>query len=183
MTLKRILLWIAAAGLLATACSEKEQQPEEETKPLVEPVMTLLSGEIPIFTDQGGETTVSFSSTCPWKVTSSAKWVVITPSSGEAGEELEVNVKVLASNVYEQRHSTLTFSCSNGKEDDSATLEILQKQEGALIVSPSSIIVKSAGGTVSINVKASYEVSFEILGESAREWIIPVEESKVYVPC
>lgn len=173
--MKRIFSALIAIAILAAACSKNAGLPEPEKE--AEPArMTVLEEELPVFSDEGGETEIHFRSNYPWTVTSGARWAVVTPKSGDAGEELSVLVKVLPSNVYEDRHADLTFSCSNGKKEDSVTLGLLQKKLGALVVTPSEFSVKAQGETVTICVKSSSEVSFEILGDSAREWIVPVED-------
>lgn len=176
MTLKRLFLYLAAAAVFATACSQKEQQPAgEDEKPSGEadaPAITLLSQSSVVIPDDAYTFAVEFASNYAWKATSSAKWLTFPEDKeGEAGENLSLSVKSLENASYSDRNATITITCSNDGKEASATVSVTQKYKGALVIETASpISVACEGGNVSIKLKSNSEVSFEING-SAAQWI------------
>jgi hypothetical protein len=62
---------------------------------------------------QGGEKQFKLSSDAPWKLTASADWFSVSPSSGEAGKDILVSVKVQASKAFTERKGVITFTADN----------------------------------------------------------------------
>jgi len=182
MHFNRVFALLSSAALLfLSACGTKEEpvtDPEQTTP--VEAQLTVLSGQVPVISDAGDSFTVEFSSSLDWEVKPLATWVIVTPSSGEAGEHNSVTVEVLQNRTYNERSSRLVLSCGEGDNMATAQIPFTQKQKGALILSQSVFHVDSAGELITITVKASSEISFEI-EESATAWITEVDPTKVLI--
>lgn len=99
---KGLLLPLAAATLLITACGSKA--------PLPTPEGTLsVSASSLSLTDEASTQTVSVTANCDWGVSVEDKeWCYVFPSGGTSGTT-DVTVKIQENNTYETRTNTLTF--------------------------------------------------------------------------
>ena len=112
---KGLLLPLAAATLLITACGSKTPQPE--------PARTLSVSPASLSVADGATTqTVTVTANCDWGVAATDKeWCTVSPSGGVAGTT-PVAVKIAENNTYETRMNTLTFRYGSA----STTVEITQ---------------------------------------------------------
>lgn len=100
--MKGLLLPIASATLLITACGSKT--------PLPDPVGTLsVSASSLSFTDAADQATLSVTANCDWSVSAEDKeWCQVSPSGGINGTST-VTVKVDENKTYDTRNNTITF--------------------------------------------------------------------------
>ena len=115
--------------------------------------------------DEGGELTVAFNATLAWTASSSEEFVTVEPKTGEAGD-VSVTLTVAENDSYDPRTATVTLTC----DEDVKTIEITQKQKGALLFTESTIAVSAEGGNVEVVAKANSNVTYAI-ADDAKAWI------------
>ena len=115
--------------------------------------------------DEGDSFVIDFNATLEWTASSNEEFVSVTPTSGEAGD-VSITLTVAANDSYDPRTATVTLTC----EDDVKTIEITQKQKGALLLTESTISVPAEGGNVTVVAKANSNVTAAI-ADDAQAWI------------
>ena len=80
-------------------------------EPLVLGLINISGSQAFNFEAACGSTSVTFSSTKPWRATSSASWIQFTPTSGAAGENITININVSGYGLDETRSSYVTLLC------------------------------------------------------------------------
>jgi hypothetical protein len=88
-----------------------------------------------------------------WKASVDQDFVTIEPKTGQAGEAA-VTIKMTQNPDFETRSATLTLTCG----EDTKTVQLTQKQKGALILEETTINVEAEGGRITITAKATAEV-------------------------
>lgn len=158
--MKKIIYGFAAlsVALASVACQPENKDPQDP--PVVEDTLNLSSAQLKS-TAAGGEQTITFTTTAAWELKSSADWVSVDPSKGEAGE-VSVKVTIAANETYEDREATLTLAAGNM----TATWKVLQSY--ALVFGASSEInISAAAQTIAITVTANQ--GFQAVADV--EWI------------
>ena len=171
------LLGILALAAITAACAEKLPEPEnptpenpdqEQEEPTPEPVVgeiTLSSAEAIVLSDEGASQEIAFTATLEWTAESSAEFVTVEPTSGEAGDAV-VTVTVGANEDYDPRTATITLTCG----EDVKTINLTQKQKGALLLTESTFSVAAEGQVITVLAKANSNVTYTI-AEDAQSWI------------
>lgn len=108
-----------AFSILSVSCKDND---DKYVKPELV-INTQLKGDYIMFAKDGGSHELTFTTSRPWTVTSSADWIAVDPSSGKAGS-VKVVVKALA-NMGVARTASITIS--SGVTKKSITI----KQNGA----------------------------------------------------
>ena len=165
--MKKYLSLLLMPIALFWACKEEPNPPVEP--PVVVGEITLQSPDPIVLSDEGDSKQVAFGATLAWTAASADAWLTVEPRSGEAGEALTVTVRAAANEAYDPRTTTLTLTCG----DDSKTVQVTQKQKGALLLTESTIPVEADGKVVTITAKANANVSAAI-DEAAKAWISDV---------
>ncbi len=145
-----------------------QEQPTPEPEPEPEPVVgeITLKGEASVvLSDEGGSQEVAFDATLEWTAEASEEFVTVAPASGEAGEAV-VTVTVGVNESYDPRTATVTLTCG----EDTKTIEITQKQKGALLLTESTFSVAAEGQVITVLAKANSNVTYTI-AEDAQSWI------------
>lgn len=175
-----LLSLLASAALIFAGCDKEEPvQPEEpnqeqpapeDPEPDPEPgKITLKSDEALTFTDEAGSQEIKFDATLEWTASASESFVTVSPASGEKGEAT-VTVTVAANEAYDPRTATVTLTCG----EDTKTIQITQKQKGALLLTESTLTVAAEGGKVTIVAKANSNVTAAV-AEGAQAWITEIK--------
>ncbi|MCR4570776.1 MAG: hypothetical protein K5652_01060, partial [Bacteroidales bacterium] len=155
---KALFLSLILLGL--TAC--------DKDKPVVKPVegkISLKSETSIVLSDDADSKQATFSATLAWTAASSESWLSVEPGSGEAGDAT-ITISAAKNENYDPRTATVTLTC----DKDTKTIQVTQKQKGALLLTESTIPVGAEGGTVVIVAKANANVSANI-DAAAKEWI------------
>ncbi|MBP5637309.1 MAG: BACON domain-containing protein [Bacteroidales bacterium] len=160
--MKKCLYLLLMPLVLTFSC--KETEPEPTPQP-VEGKITLKDESSVVLSDEGDSKQVAFSATLRWTAASSENWLTVEPVSGEAGDAV-VTLRAGANADYDPRTATVTLTC----EKDTKTIQVTQKQKGALLLTESTIPVGAEGGSVIIVAKANAEVGAAI-DPSATGWI------------
>ena len=130
--IKGLLLPVAAATLLITACGSKPAQPASAGTLSVNPASLSVA-------DAATTETLTVTADCDWGVAASDKeWGTVSPSGGVAGTT-PVTVKITENNSYETRTNTLTFRYGS----DSKTVEVSQtgKEKPDVPPTPEGVVV------------------------------------------
>ena len=154
------VLFLSLILLGLTAC--------DKDKPVVKPVegkISLKSETSIVLSDDADSKQATFSATLAWTAASSESWLSVEPGSGEAGDAT-ITISAGKNENYDPRTATVTLTC----DKDTKTIQVTQKQKGALLLTESTIPVGAEGGTVVIVAKANANVSASI-DAAAKEWI------------
>ena len=154
------VLFLSLILLGLTAC--------DKDKPVVKPVegkISLKSETSIVLSDDADSKQATFSATLAWTAASSESWLSVEPGSGEAGDA-SITISAAKNENYDPRTATVTLTC----DKDTKTIQVTQKQKGALLLTESTIPVGAEGGTVVIVAKANANVSASI-DAAAKEWI------------
>lgn len=168
-----LLSLLASVAVTFAGCEKPEpEQPEEPGQEQPAPEVgkiTLESDEALVFSDNGESHEVSFEATLDWTAAASEDFVTVNPASGKAGDA-KVTVTVSANESYDPRTATLTLTSG----EDQKTIQITQKQKGALLLTGSTISVAAEGGKVTVVAKANSNVTATI-ADNAKGWITEVK--------
>lgn len=138
-----------------------------------EPKVEIISSEKELmFMENGGTTTIQFTSNVPWKATSNQSWCDVSPSSGEIGTNA-LNITVTANTEYEERNAVVYIEYANLRK----SIIVKQKQKDAIVLSSSKIEMNVKGGDIQIDVKSNISFEYEI-EESAKAWLTPKATSR-----
>ena len=159
----------------AMACSSGDEDvpepaPNPEPKPEPTPSITFAStaDTKPVFSQEGGEVTISFTATEDWtaSVTNARadNWISVSPTSGGEGEAT-ITITTTANDTYDERNATVTLKCGTATE----SVVVSQKQLEALTVTSNKCEVGVDGGTISVEVKANVNFNVEVKADWIKE--------------
>jgi len=138
--------------------------PKPEEKPKIEVTTTA-----PVLAQEGGTSTVSFTSTDSWTIDvtegRAVSWCSVTPTSGNKGTNT-LTIKTTANDTYDERYAKVTIKAGTTTQ----SFVVTQKQKDGLTVTSNKVEVGAAGGDVTIEVKANVKYEYEI-EEAAQSWI------------
>ena len=143
---------------------ELEPEPEQ-----VKGEITIVGETSLVFSDEGESQQVAFTATLDWKASVDQDFVTIEPKTGQRGDAA-VTIKMTQNPDYEVRTATLTLTCG----EDTKTVQLTQKQKGALILEEPTINVEAEGGRITITAKATADVTASV-APAAQEWISEVK--------
>ncbi len=158
--MKKYLYLLLLPFLVLWGCKETEPEPE----PVKGQITVKTTGSV-VLSDEGDSKQIAFSATLDWTASSSEGWLSVEPRSGQKGDAT-VTVSANANADYSPRSATVTLICG----EDSKTIEVIQKQKGALLLTESAIPVSAQGGMVTITAKANSNVTAAI-SQDAQGWI------------
>ena len=158
--MKKYLYLLLIPFALTFSCKEPEPEPEP-----VKGVVTLKSSDSIVLSDEGDSKQVTFSATVEWTTSASESWVSIAPKSGQPGDAV-ITVTAGKNEAYDPRTATVTIKSG----EDTKTVNVTQKQKGALLLTESTISVAAEGGKVTITAKANSNVTATIATD-AQSWI------------
>ncbi len=158
--MKKYLYLLLLPFLVLWGCKETEPEPE----PVKGQITVKTTGNV-VLSDEGDSKQIAFSATLDWTASSSEGWLTVEPRSGQKGDAT-VTVSANANADYSPRSARVTLICG----EDSKTIEVIQKQKGALLLTESAIPVSAQGGKVTITAKANSNVTAAI-SQDAQGWI------------
>ena len=164
--MKQHLNLLVIALLAIVSCEKPQLEPEQDQ---VVGKITLESDAAIVLSDEGSSEQVEFTATLDWKAVSDQEWLTVMPKAGMAGDA-SVTMSAEKNTLEESRNAIVTLSC--GK--DTKTIEVTQKQAGALLLTQSSIEVAAEGGTVTITAKSNSNATASV-DASAMTWITEVK--------
>jgi lysophospholipase L1-like esterase len=78
-------------------------------EPLLTRVITVSSSLGYNIQKEGGSLTVNFSSTAPWKISNESGWIQVSPTSGDAGENLSLTITVAGNGLNDVRSAYVSI--------------------------------------------------------------------------
>ena len=164
------LLFLFASIAMMVACTEGGTDDGNEPTPQPQkPSITLETGSLSNFNEDGGSGTITFTASEAWSaevINSRAdSWISIHPTSGAAGEAT-VTVTTEPNDTPDERSATIKIKAGSAEK----SIKVTQKQQDALTITASSFEVSNEGGQIEIEVKANIDFEYEI-EESAKEWV------------
>ncbi|MBP5636999.1 MAG: calcineurin-like phosphoesterase C-terminal domain-containing protein, partial [Bacteroidales bacterium] len=161
--MKKYLYLLLLPFLVLWGCKKPEPEPE----PVKGQITVKTTGNV-VLSDEGDSKQVAFSATLEWSASSSESWLTVEPRSGGKGDAT-ITVSATANADYSPRSARVTLICG----EDSKTIEVIQKQKGALLLTESAIPVSAQGGKVTITAKANSNVTAAI-AQDAQGWITDI---------
>ena len=116
---------------------------KQEALPEPDPELAITPASIADVEVAGAAVKLTLTSNMPWVVSipDGVNWLTVSPTQGEAGENVEVTVTIQANDANDGRTTDLTFTCTNA-ENESKDVVIKVTQKGLNI--PSNISISSA---------------------------------------
>ena len=153
--MKKVLL-IASVLLAACMVSCKKD-------PKVEDAVTIKTADatVPV---EGGVVSISINASVPWTAKSSADWLTLSPTSGEAGDAT-IKASVLKNENLDDRTAEVTVTAGT----KSAKFTVTQSQKDAMEIDKVDYVVEADGGSVEIPVSANVEYTVTV--PEAVDWI------------
>ena len=179
--MKRILYLMVCLSVLAWTMQACSDDNKSETPPTPEePTITFPTGSDtqPVFTTEGGTSTLTFTATESWTAsvgeadTRAIDWLSVSPTSGQAGTAT-LTITTEPNDTYDERNAAITLTSGGTRK----TLTVTQKQRDALTVTSNKVEVEAAGETFTIEVQANVSVTYEI-EESAKAWLTPASDTR-----
>ncbi len=171
MKAKSLIMCMMLSTLICS-CGEDEvvpALPEEEIDTEVRTRITLLDAkdDTYFFAREGGVVTVTFTADGPWDATPSEDWLLVQPTSGEAGTH-QLTITIPTSDAEDTRYSEVRI----GKPGNTQCLRFNQAPVSEVGTLHDYELTASP---VRLTLHVYPEQVFEItLSEGAEQWIIPL---------
>ena len=161
-----LLVTFVLVAVIFTGCTKG---PEVEAE---EPYLNIRSELYP-FDASGGKDLLVFSTNTPWEAkietpetaAPADAWCGVTPSSGEAGENLRLQVTVGENDTYSERGVFLVLRAGTREE----RIAVRQRQKNAILSGQNDYAVSCEEQTLTVEVQAN--VAYETVVESGQQWI------------
>ena len=179
--MKRILYLMVCLSALAWTTQACSDDNKSETPPTPEePTITFPTGSDtqPVFTTEGGTSTLTFTATEAWTAsvgeadTRAIDWLSVSPTSGQAGTAT-LTITTEPNDTYDERNAAITLTSGGTR----TTLTVTQKQRDALTVTSNKVELEATGGAFEIELQANVSVTYEI-EESAQAWLTPASDTR-----
>ena len=179
--MKQILYLLVCLSILAWTVQGCSDDNKSETPPTPEePAITFPTGSDtqPVFTTEGGTSTLTFTATEAWTAsvgeadTRAIDWLSVSPTSGQAGTAT-LTITTEPNDTYDERNAAITLTSGGTR----TTLTVTQKQRDALTVTSNKVELEATGGDFAIELQANVSVSYEI-EESAKAWLTPTSDTR-----
>ena len=165
-----LLVTFVLVAVIFTGCTKG---PEVEAE---EPYLNIRSELYP-FDASGGKDLLVFSTNTPWEAkietpetaAPADAWCGVTPSSGEAGENLRLQVTVGENDTYSERGVFLVLRAGTREE----RIAVRQRQKNTILSGQNDYAVSCEEQTLTVEVQAN--VAYETVVESGQQWIKEAE--------
>ena len=109
------------------------------------------------FEKEGGVATLNITTNNPWRASSSQSWCRLSMTSGDASDLSSASISIIceANQSYEERSCTITVSSAELQE----TITVVQKDNKAILVTPTRVDVTNASSTIELDVRHNVEYS------------------------
>lgn len=162
----KIIIYTAALALLTIVVSCSRNDALEE--PNKGSSIVSFNGNDILVDANSSEQTLDFETKGSWSIIVSpidASWCSINPSQGNETTR-SVNIYIQENELYDDRSAVITLKAGN----DSKSIEVIQKQKGAIILSKKNYNIKQDGGIVDVIVKANISYTIDI-DKNSESWI------------
>ena len=155
--MKKLLLLLVAVAVVFTGCENAGIDGSQ--LPLIE---IIGGGEESFsldFPSNGmSPKTITFNSNYDWSVKTSDEWIKVSPESGVAGKECQVQVSLEANDTYDLRNGNITLTINKYSVD----IAVTQQPKNGLTLSNSEIKLPQSGGAFDVTVLANVDFEYEI---------------------
>ena len=156
------------------SCSEDKK--EEILPPPVEPCLTVKADLYPL-NAQGDSTELVFTTNESWNIVTETEeekrdWYRVYPLSGDAGEDIRVNVQVDSNLSYSDRNFVILLKSESLEE----RIEVRQLKQNVILLGGNRYEVTFEEQTLTVEVRSNVDYRVEI-GEGS-DWIIETPESR-----
>ena len=156
------------------SCSEDKK--EEILPPPVEPCLTVKADLYPL-NAQGDSTELVFTTNESWNIVTETEeekrdWYRVYPLSGDAGEDIRVNVQVDSNLSYSDRNFVILLKSESLEE----RIEVRQLKQNVILLGGNHYEVTFEEQTLTVEVRSNVDYRVEI-GEGS-DWIIETPESR-----
>ena len=156
------------------SCSEDKK--EEILPPTVEPCLTVKADLYPL-NAQGDSTELVFTTNESWNIVTETEeekrdWYRVYPLSGDAGEDIRVNVQVDSNLSYSDRNFVILLKSESLEE----RIEVHQLKQNVILLGGNRYEVTFEEQTLTVEVRSNVDYRVEI-GEGS-DWIIETPESR-----
>ena len=173
---KIILLFFSAFLLFGFLGGCSEDKKEEILPPPVEPCLTVKSDLYPL-NARGDSTELVFTTNESWNIVTETEeekrdWYRVYPLSGDAGEDIRVNVQVDSNLSYSDRNFVILLKSESLEE----RIEVRQLKQNVILLGGNRYEVTFEEQTLTVEVRSNVDYRVEI-GEGS-DWIIETPESR-----
>ena len=173
---KIILLFFSAFLLFGFWGGCSEDKKEEILPPPVEPCLTVKSDLYPL-NARGDSTELVFTTNESWNIVTETKeekrdWYRVYPLSGDAGEDIRVNVQVDSNLSYSDRNFVILLKSESLEE----RIEVRQLKQNVILLGGNRYEVTFEEQTLTVEVRSNVDYRVEI-GEGS-DWIIETPGSR-----
>ena len=156
------------------SCSEDKK--EEILPPPVEPCLTVKSDLYPL-NARGDSTELVFTTNESWNIVTETEeekrdWYRVYPLSGDAGEDIRVNVQVDSNLSYSDRNFVILLKSESLEE----RIEVRQLKQNVILLGGNRYEVTFEEQTLTVEVRSNVDYRVEI-GEGS-DWIIETPDSR-----
>ena len=178
--MKKILfLFLLFIGLCA--CDKTE----EKTEPIVPKIE--ITGSSQVTLPINGVGSLTFTSNVPWTATvkdtdgETSSWCILSATEGEEGSNRITITTAEDASPYDHLTAVITIVAANETASVSETIEVVWTADHVLAFSQKKIEPEPRGEVIGLALQSTLEYDIEILPESAKSWITPLESSKSLV--
>ena len=152
--MRKLLTFLQAVAIstLIAGCGGTGTENEPEITPEIKFTEDIVTSGISVESAEQS-ITLSFSTNVAWSATTSADWLTISPSSGEAGKN-SVKVEVEENRTGQPRSATITISDKESMQKVSVTVR-QETLKASLTVSPESLEFSANKGEEMLNVTSN----------------------------
>lgn len=176
---KVLFLFLLFIGLCA--CDKTE----EKTEPIVPKIE--ITGSSQVTLPINGVGSLTFTSNVPWTATvkdtdgETSSWCILSATEGEEGSNRITITTAEDASPYDHLTAVITIVAANETASVSETIEVVWTADHVLAFSQKKIEPESRGEVIGLALQSTLEYDIEILPESAKSWITPLESSKSLV--
>lgn len=178
--MKKILfLFLLFIGLCA--CDKTE----EKTEPIVPKIE--ITGSSQVTLPINGVGSLTFTSNVPWTATvkdtngETSSWCILSATEGKEGSNRITITTAEDASPYDHLTAVITIVAANETASVSETIDVVWTADHILAFSQNKIEPESRGEVIGLALQSTLEYDIEILPESAKSWITPLESSKSLV--
>ena len=176
---KVLFLFLLFIGLCA--CDKTE----EKAEPIVPKIE--ITGSSQVTLPINGVGSLTFTSNVPWTATvkdtngETSSWCILSATEGDEGSNRITITTAEDASPYDHLTAVITIVAANETASVSETIEVVWTADHVLAFSQKKIEPEPRGEVIGLALQSTLEYDIEILPESAKSWITPLESSKSLV--
>ena len=158
---------------------------EEKAEPIVPKIE--ITGSSQVTLPINGVGSLTFTSNVPWTATvkdtngETSSWCILSATEGDEGSNRITITTAEDASPYDHLTAVITIVAANETASVSETIEVVWTADHVLAFSQKKIEPEPRGEVIGLALQSTLEYDIEILPESAKSWITPLESSKSLV--